>query len=227
MKILIVEDHQSIIEVVSIAIHIRWPEATLIATNLGKECIELVKAESPDLLILDLGLPDMDGFNVLKQVRFFSAVPIIILTIRDEEKDIVRGLEWGADEYIIKPFRQLELLARIQALLRRKLVVNGEPHLEYGPLYLDLFKHELFINRKKISLTNTESIILYCLIKNANRIVTLQELAATLWDRDYPDAAHAIRVYIRRLREKIETDPSHPQLIHTNPGIGYTLKKPS
>jgi len=226
MKVLIIEDQPTIVEVISLTIRMRWPEAALVTTNLGEKGIELVETEAPDVVILDLGLPDVDGFDVLKQVRLFSAVPIIILTVRDEEADIVKGLEWGADEYIIKPFRQTELMARIQAVLRRKHVPGGETSVVYGPLQLDLSTHRLFCGGREISLTNTEGLILYHLMKDAGKVVTVCKLTEILWGKDYPDGADAIRVYIRRLRKKIETDPSHPQLIHTQAGLGYTLKKP-
>ena len=225
MKVLIVEDQPAIVEIVSLAVQMRWPEATLVTTNLGEEGIKLVETEAPDVVILDLGLPDIDGFEVLKQVRLFSSVPIIILTVRDEESDIVKGLEWGADEYIVKPFRQLELMARVQALLRRKHVLIGETSLVCDPLRLDLSSHKLLSGRREISLTNTEGLILYHLMKDAGKVVTLSKLTEVLWGRDYPNAADAIRVYIGRLRKKIEVDPSHPRFIHTNAGLGYTLKE--
>lgn len=224
MKILIIEDQPTIVEIVALAIQIRWPEATVITTQLGAKGIELIEAEVPDIVILDLGLPDIDGLEVLKQVRLFSEVPIIILTVRDEEQDIVKGLEWGADEYIVKPFRQLELMARVNALLRKKNVPTGEASLVYGPLRLDLPRSRLFTDRKEINLTNTESLILYHLMKYAEKVVTLSELTEILWGVDFPKATDAIRVYIRRLRTKIEIDPSKPQFIHTRIGQGYTLK---
>ncbi len=224
MKILIIEDQPTIVEIVALAIQIRWPEAIVLTTQLGAKGIELIEAEVPDIVILDLGLPDIDGLEVLKQIRLFSEVPIIILTVRDEEQDIVKGLEWGADEYIVKPFRQLELMARVNALLRKKNVPTGEASLVYGPLRLDLSRSRLFTDGKEINLTNTESLILYHLMKYAEKVVTLSELTEILWGVDFPKATDAIRVYIRRLRIKIEIDPSKPQFIHTLTGQGYTLK---
>lgn len=225
MKVLIVEDEPAIVETVSLAVRMRWPEAILVTTNLGEEGIELVETEAPDVVILDLGLPDIDGFEVLKQVRLFSSIPIIILTVRDEESDIVKGLEWGADEYIVKPFRQLELMARIQALLRRKHVPSGETSVVCGSLRLDLSMRKFLIGRREIDLTNTEGLILYHLMKDTGKVVTLSKLTEILWGGDYPNAADAIRVYIGRLRKKIETDPSHPRFIHTSAGLGYSLKE--
>ncbi|MFC1860183.1 response regulator transcription factor [Chloroflexota bacterium] len=111
MKVLIIEDDPEIVEVISLAFQIRWPEVKLVSTNLGEKGVELVESESPDVVILDLGLPDISGYDVLKEIRAFSTVPILILTVRGEETDVVRGLEWGADDYMVKPFRQLELLS--------------------------------------------------------------------------------------------------------------------
>jgi DNA-binding response OmpR family regulator len=123
MKILIIEDDRAIVELISLSFQVGWPEAELISSHLGKEGIELVESRCPDIVILDLGLPDISGFEVLRGLRRFTAVPIVILTVRSEEADVVKALEWGADEYIIKPFRQLELLARIKSLMRRQYLV--------------------------------------------------------------------------------------------------------
>lgn len=226
MKVLIIEDDPAIVELVSLAFLMRWPEAKLFTTDLGEKGIELVGSEAPDIVILDLGLSDIDGLDVLKQVRLFSTVPIIILTVRAEESDIVKGLEWGADEYIVKPFRQLELMARVQALLRRQQVPAGEIPLVYGPFRLEQSMRKLFHGGREISLTSTEGLIFYHLMRNAEKVVTLSRLAEIVWDIDYPGAVGALRVYIRRLREKIEPDPSHSQFIHTEVGLGYILKKP-
>jgi len=225
MKILIIEDDHVIVEVVSIALQIRWPKAELVTTDLGQQGVELVRTEAPNVVILDLGLPDIDGFEVLKQIRIFSMVPIIIMTVRGDETDIVKGLEWGADEYIVKPVRQLELIARINALLRRQQIQPYETHLGYGPLYFQYATNKVLIGKREIKLTTTESHILYHLMINAEKVVSTQTLAASIWGVDYPDAADSIRVYIRRLREKIEDNPNQPLLIHTESKLGYILKK--
>src|ERR1035437_10589731 len=134
MKILIIEDDQQIVEAITLAFQIRWPEAKLVSTPQGEKGIELVENEKPEIVILDLGLPDINGFEVLKQIRLFSDIPILILTARTEESDIVKGLEWGADDYMIKPFRQLELLSRIKALTRRTGPVAEDRPLTSGQL---------------------------------------------------------------------------------------------
>ena len=224
MKVLIIEDDQEIVEAVSLAFQIRWPEAKLVSTHLGERGIELVESENPDVTILDLGLPDISGFEVLKQIRLFSSVPVLILTVRADEADIVKGLEWGADDYVVKPFRQLELLSRVKALTRRR--GPEEAPLVCGQLHFNPSTGQLLYGEKEISLTRTEGRILHHLMRNAGQVVTHSGLAETVWGDDYPDAADSIKVYVRRLREKLEADPSHPQLILTKAGIGYLLAKP-
>ena len=225
MKVLLIEDDREIVDAISLAFQIRWPEAKIVSTRLGEKGVDKVESESPDLVILDLGLPDISGFEVLRQVRLFSSVPIIILTVRSEETDVVKGLEWGADDYIIKPFRQLELLARVKALIRRKEPLEEES-LAYGSLQLDVTSGTLNCAGKEINLTVTESHILSHLMKNAGHAVTHSSLAESVWGDDYPGATDSLKVHIRRLREKIEADPSHPVLILTRTGVGYLLSKP-
>ena len=224
MKVLIIEDDREIIEAISLAFQIRWPEAGVVSTRLGEKGSELVESEAPDIVILDLGLPDMSGFDVLHRIRLFSDVPIIILTVRAEEVDVVKGLEWGADDYIIKPFRQLELLARVKALIRR-LTPSEEETLSYGPLRLEVAAGQLHYDSKEIALTITENRIMGHLMKNAGFIVTHSSLAEAVWGDDYPGAADSLKVHIRRLREKLEPDPSHPRFILTKTGVGYFLAK--
>ena len=224
MKVLLIEDDREIIEAISLAFQIRWPEAKLVSTRLGEKGIELVESEAPDIVILDLGLPDINGFEVLHQVRLFSNVPTIILTVRSDEADVVKGLEWGADDYITKPFRQLEFLARVKALIRRQSP-SEEETLVCGRLRLDATIGQLHYDGKEIALTITESHILNHLMKNCGYVVTHSSLAEAVWGDDYPGVADSLKVHIRRLREKIESDPSHPQLILTKTGVGYFLAK--
>lgn len=225
MKVLLIEDDREIVEAISLAFQIRWPEAKLVSTRLGQKGVELVETESPDLVILDLGLPDISGFEALRQIRLFSQVPTIILTVRSEEADVVKGLEWGADDYITKPFRQLEFLARVKALIRRQEGPEAET-ITFGPLRLDTTVGQLHHGDREIALTVTESHIIGHLMKNGGRPVTHSSLAEAVWGDDYPGATDSLKVHIRRLREKIEADPSHPQLILTRTGIGYFLARP-
>jgi len=224
MKVLLVEDDREIIDAISLAFQIRWPEAKLVSTRLGEKGVALVESEEPDIVILDLGLPDINGFEVLRQIRLFSNVPTIILTVRSDETDVVKGLEWGADDYIIKPFRQMELLARVKALIRRGGDSEQE-QIKAGALRLDATTGQLYYNEKEITLTVTESLIMGHLMKNSGQVVTHSRLAEAVWGDDYPGAADSLKVHIRRIREKVEADPSHPELILTRTGIGYLLAK--
>ena len=224
MKVLIIEDDKEIVDAISLAFQIRWPEAKVVSTRLGRKGIELVETEAPDIVILDLGLPDISGFEVLSQIRLFSHVPIIILTVRSDESDVVKGLEWGADDYILKPFRQLELLARVKAMIRRQ-APSDEETLVSGQLRLDVTSGQLRNDSKEIALTITESRILAHLMRNAGHVVTHSSLAEAVWGNDYPGAADSLKVHIRRLREKIESNPSQPKLILTKAGVGYFLTK--
>ena len=224
MKLLIIEDDEQIIEAISLAFQIRWPEVHIVSTHSGRKGVELVESELPDIVILDLGLPDMNGFDVLRLIRQFSQVPIIIVTVRAEEADIIKGLEWGADDYIIKPFRQLELLARVKAQIRRQNP-DEDVQLVSGPLKLNSLTGQLYNRGREINLTVTETNILSHLMRNAGHIVTHSSLAEVVWGDDYPGAADSLKVHIRRLREKIEENPSNPQLIITKPGVGYSLSR--
>jgi len=224
VKLLVIEDDDEIVEAISLAFQIRWPEAQITSTQYGKKGISLVDSESPDIVILDLGLPDINGFDVLRKIRQFSQVPIIIVTVRAEEADIIKGLELGADDYIIKPFRQLELLARIKAQIRRQDQPEEE-QVTSGHLKLNSVTGQLFNKGKEVNLTITETNILSHMMRNAGYVVTHSSLAESVWGDDYPGATDSLKVHIRRLREKIEENPSSPELIITKPGIGYLFSK--
>jgi len=226
VKALIIEDDPEIVESVSLAFQMLWPEAQLVSTHLGKKGIELAESETHNIIILDLGLPDISGFEVLKQVRFFSSVPIIILTVKTEEADIVKGLEWGADDYIVKPCGQLELLARVKARMRDKNhFAEGLP-LTLGSLCFNALTRQLLYGKREINLTAIEAHIIHYLMRMGGRVATYSSLAEDVWGDDYPGSVDSLRVHIRRLREKLEADPSHPQLILTKAGIGYFMAKP-
>ncbi len=226
MKVLVVEDDQKTVDVIAIVFQIGWPEAKVISTSSGEKGVEMVESESPDIVILDLGLPDISGFEVLKQIRLVSAVPIIILSERGEESEVVQGLSWGANDYVLKPFRQLELLARVRTQLRKQKPMEEDLSITFGPLHFGSSLHELRYDEKEICLTGTEGRILYRLMKNQGKVVTYSSLAEEVWGEDYPGAADSIKVYIRRLRGKLEQEPGHPQLILNKAGVGYFLAKP-
>jgi len=223
-KVLIIEDASIVVETLSLALEMRWPDVKIISTAHGIEGVSLVEKESPDAVILDLGLPDISGFQVLKQIRAFSNIPILILSAKVDESDIVKGLEWGADEYLIKPFRQLELLARLQAMLRRQK--DHEPgDLIVGQLRLNPINHQLMLSGREIRVTRTEGLILEHLMRNAGNVVTHASLAEAIWGTDYPDAEKSIKVHMYRLREKLKQDDSQQQFIFNKPGIGYYIAK--
>ena len=224
MNVLIVEDDAEILDMISTAFEIRWPQVTITRISSGKEASTVVENQRPDLVVLDIGLPDIDGFEVLNEIRLVSTVPIIILTARDEEKDIVKGLERGADDYMVKPFRQLELMARAQALLRRSHQLKQGNSESYGIFRFGESTHTLYIGNREEKLTTTEGLIMAHLIRNAEKIVSITNLSEIVWGTDYPGSHEAVRVYISRLRMKIEPQPEKPQYLHTHPGIGYKLQ---
>jgi two-component system response regulator VicR len=226
MKALIIEDDPEIVESVSLAFQIVWPDVQLTSTHLGRTGLDLLESEAHNIVILDVGRPDMSGFEVLKQVRLFSSVPIVILTVRDDEADVVKGLEWGADDYIVKPCGQLELLARMKARMRDKSQFAEELPLTSGPLHFNPSTRQLVYGKKEISLTAIESQIIHNLMRNAGRVATYSGLAEDIWGDDYPGSVDSLRVHIRRLRAKLEADASHPQLILTKAGVGYFLARP-
>ena len=226
MKALIIEDDPQIVESVSLALQLGWPEAQLVSTHLGKKGMELVESEDPNIIILDLGLPDISGFEVLKQTRLFSSIPIIVLTAKTEEASVVKGLEWGADDYIVKPCGQLQLLARIKARVRDRNNFGHESPVSFGPLCFDPTTHQLVNGRKEINLTAIEAHMIHYLMRNGGRVATYSRIAEEVWGDDYPGAIDSLRVHIRRLRQKLEKDPGHPQLLLTKPGIGYYISRP-
>ena len=221
-KFLIIEDNDEVVEAVSMVLQLRWPNAGIVSTNKGGKGITMAETEAPDIIILDLGLPDISGFEVLKSIRLFSNVPIVILSVRGEEADVFKGLELGADDYIIKPFRQLELLARLKALTRRQRQCEHEqPLINCGSLNLNIAERIFSRGEKQIKLTRTECAILAHLMENSNNTVSHNSLAEALWGNDYPDSTDNIKVHVSRLRQKVELNPSHPHFIITKPGLGY------
>jgi two-component system KDP operon response regulator KdpE len=179
-----------------------------------------------DVVILDLGLPDVSGFDVLKRIRSFSDVPLLILTARADEDSVVKGLEMGADDYMTKPFKSMELLARVQALTRRAKG-HAQDILRVDGLVFNPVSFQLFLNNSEVNITKTEGLILGHIMRNAGVVVSHTSLAEAIWGDDYPEAEDSIKVHIRRLRQKIEEDPSKPSRIQTRVGIGYFMPKTS
>jgi two-component system response regulator VicR len=230
MKVLVIEDDPGIIEVVSLCFQLRWTGTTVISASAGRKGVELVEAESPDVVILDIGLPDIDGYQVLKEIRRFSEVPVLMLTVRGEDTDIAKGLELGADDYITKPFSHIELIARVQAVLRRAqglAVTDEERPFIAGKLTVDFGRNEVQLAGHPVKLTSTERKLLYYLIRNEGRILSHESLLAKVWGDTYVDARDLLRVHIQHLRQKMEDNSETPNIIVTEHGIGYKFIRPS
>ncbi len=221
-----IEDSAEIVESVSIALELRWSGATLLSTPSGEKGIEMVRTEVPDVVMLDIGLPDMDGFDVLREIRKFSNVPVIVLTVRSDEIDTVRGLELGADDYITKPFSHLELLARIKTALRH--YNSQQAPAEYvtlGNLKMDFANREILVDDEQVRLTSTEYRLLNLLVRDAGRVVSHNKLMRELWGDDLAGDSEALRTYIYQLRKKLNDSP--PRLILSEHGFGYKFVPPA
>lgn len=194
----------------------------------GPATIELVEAEDPDLLVLDVVMPGMDGVEVLRRLREFTWLPVIILSGKYDETDIVRGLEAGADDYVTKPFQPRELLARIRAVLRRASFAADERHpsvLKNGPLMVDYAQHLVSLAGREIPLTPTEYRLLACLGQNVGRTLTQEDILLRVWGNGYQDEAHLLRVNVARLRGKLGEDAESSRYVMTRPGVGYMMPK--
>jgi len=213
MKILLIEDDAAIIDNIRAIFKFGWPEVVIISTRLGKDGLNKIECDKPDLILLDLGLPDICGLDLLKQIRKFSSIPIIILTVRGEETDIVQGFALGADDYIVKPFKQLELLARTKSLFKRTTERYEDISITVGNLRFGDSIQELYNGNEMIRLTTTEGQIVHLLMRNNNHIVKYSRIAEVLWGHNYSDSKNSIKVYIRHIRKKIEKDPNKPKLI--------------
>lgn len=196
---------------------------TVYETASGIEAITAVLSHRPDIIILDLGLPDIDGIEVTRRLREWSQTPIIILSVREAEQDKIAALDAGADDYLTKPFGTGELLARMRVALRKQTSNSGEPIFHTGDLKVDFSRRLVTIHEKEIQLTPTEYDLLKILVTHAGKVITHRQLLRQVWGEGYDDM-HILRVNISNLRGKIEPDPSRPTYIHTEPGVGYRLK---
>lgn len=189
----------------------------------GQEAMDSVPGNRPDLIILDLGLPDIDGVEVTRRLREWSQTPIIILSVREGESDKIAALDAGADDYLVKPFGTGELLARIRAALRRQADEAEEPVLQAGRLRMDLSRRLVTVEDREITLTPTEYDLLRILLRNAGKVITHRLLLRQVWGPAYENETHLLQVNVSNLRRKIEPDPSSPSPIRTEPGVGYRL----
>jgi two-component system KDP operon response regulator KdpE len=193
----------------------------------GNEALRRATLKPPDLVILDLGLPDMDGSEVLDRLRAWSSVPLIVLSVRSNEAEKVRLLEKGADDYVVKPFGMAELLARAHAAMRRQMrVSSGEPVVRIGPLAIDLPARIVTVNGVRVTLTPKEYRLLQLLAQHAGNVVTHQFLLKEVWGSPHLHDTHYLRIFVRKLRQKIETDPTQPRILLTELGVGYRLAVP-
>lgn len=202
----------------------------VLSANDGNGALNLVQAEQPDLVILDILMPEMDGFQVCENVRQFSDVPIVFLTARTEESDKVRGFDLGADDYLTKPFGADELLARVNAVLRRtrfREEPRFRPNFVCDDLEIDFAHRKVFVRGDEVSLSPTEYKLLCQLAINSKRVMLHEELLSRVWGPDYRGEIEYLRVYIRYLRQKIEADSSHPRYILSKPGVGYMFAEPT
>jgi two-component system KDP operon response regulator KdpE len=230
MKILVVDDEPDVVESIRLGFALQWREVDVLGAASGEVALDIVEREAPDLVLLDIGLPGQDGFEVLRELRAFSDVPVVMLTARDDAMDKVKGLELGADDYVTKPFNHLELMARVRAVLRRHDMpapASRAPSFRSGDLEVDFARQEARLRGEHLDLTPTEYKLLYHLVRNAGHVLQHGTLLAKVWGREYVDETDYVRVYIRRLRDKLGDDPDNPRYIQTERRVGYRFLVPA
>ena len=220
-RVLVVDDEASIRRYLRAALGAQG--LTVYETATGLEAINAVLSHRPDIIILDLGLPDIDGIEVTRRLREWSQTPIIVLSVREAEQDKIAALDAGADDYLTKPFGTGELLARMRVALRKQTTSASEPVFQSGGLTVDFSQRVVTVNEREIQLTPTEYDLLRVLVTHAGKVITHRQLLRQVWGEGYDDM-HILRVNISNLRSKLEPDPSRPTYIHTEPGVGYRLK---
>jgi two-component system KDP operon response regulator KdpE len=221
-RILVVDDEDRMVRF--IRLNLEHDGFRVTEAYRGVQALDKLRTAMPDLIILDVMMPDMDGFEVLQTMREFSGVPVIMLTAKGEEDDRVRGLELGADDYVTKPFSPRELVSRVKAVLRRTEASTGGVHdrlVVDENLTLDFDRHEIWVKGKLISLRPTEYRLLHYLVQNAGWVVSHDQILTNVWGYEYRDQPHYVRLYINYLREKLEENPANPKYILTERGAGY------
>jgi DNA-binding response OmpR family regulator len=221
-RILVVDDEPRIIHF--IRLNLEHDGFEVFEANSGPEALEQLRDQLPDLVLLDIMMPDLDGFETLRLIREISNVPVIMLTAKGEEEDKVRGLELGADDYVTKPFSPNELVSRVRAVLRRT-ELPGKPVHDFieidDRLKIDFDRREVWVDGELVKLRPTEFRLLYHLVQNAGWVVPHEQLLAKVWGYEYRDETHYLRLYINYLRQKLEKEPSDPKYIQTERGVGY------
>ena len=221
-RILVVDDEERMVRF--IRLNLEHDGFQVFEAFNGKQAIDKIRSNLPDLVLLDVMMPDIDGFEVLEMIRESSTVPVIMLTAKGEEEDRVHGLELGADDYITKPFSPRELVSRVRAVLRRTEMSGVSTHglIEVDErLKLDFDRHEVWVEDKLVKLRPTEYRLLYHLVQNAGWVLTHDQILTKVWGYEYRDEPHYVRLYINYLRQKIEKDPANPVYILTERGVGY------
>ena len=225
-RVLVVDDEKLIVK--GIRFSLEQDGMDVECADDGEEALAMAKENQYDIVLLDLMLPKLSGLEVCQQIREFSNVPIIMLTAKNDDMDKIMGLEYGADDYITKPFNILEVKARIKAIIRRtskkEEKQNNDSIIEAGDLKMDCEGRRVFIAGKEINLTAKEFDVLELLVLNPNKVYSREKLLGLVWGNDYPGDARTVDVHIRRLREKIENSPSDPKYVHTKWGVGYYYK---
>ena len=222
-KVLVVDDEKLIVKGIRFSLEQDGMEVD--CAYDGEEALNMAKANEYDMILLDIMLPKMDGFEVCQAIREFSDMPIVMLTAKGDDMDKILGLDYGADDYITKPFNILEVNARIKAIMRRTAGPREKKEVssivEKGDLRLDCDSRRLFISGREVNLTAKEFDLLELLVKNENKVYSRENLLGLVWGKDYPGDVRTVDVHVRRLREKIETNPSEPKYVHTKWGVGY------
>jgi two-component system KDP operon response regulator KdpE len=223
LKVLIIDDEEAIRRFLRVTLSSQG--YTVLEAATGNEGLANAANEKPDVIILDLGLPDLDGVAVTRLLREWTRIPIIILSVRGSEKDKIAALDAGADDYLTKPFGVGELLARIRAALRRAVQATNEPVFIIGNLKVDLARRLVSVSGQEVQLTPNEYGLLHALVSNAGKVLTHHHLLREVWGAEYGEEFHMLHVNISNLRRKIESDPTRPRFIITEPGVGYRLKE--
>lgn len=229
MKVLVVDDEADVAEIITLTFKMQWPACEVISASDGEAALKLFADERPDVVLLDVGLPGMSGFEVCERLRQVSDVPILMLTVMGEEMHRVRGLELGADDYIAKPFSPLELVARTRAVLRRAqmLPMSAPAHIVVDDdLSIELGERQVVVKGQPVKLTPTEFRLLSHLVSNAGNVLPHEALLAKAWGHQSQDDVSMLKVHIARLREKLGDDAHNPRYIFTEWGIGYRFARP-
>jgi two-component system KDP operon response regulator KdpE len=222
-KVLIIDDEAQIRKMLNI--FLTAEDFSVEESESGKQGMRMSASIKPDIILLDLGLPDLDGKEVIRSIREWSQVPIIVLSVRAFDEEVMAALDAGADDYVVKPFNIGVLAARIKANLRKAIVKEvGEPELSNGTIRMDLIRHEVFLKGEKVALTPKEYEILRYFMTNRGCMLTHKQILNKVWGAAHGDNTQYLRVYVGQVREKLEEDPANPKLIITEPGVGYRME---